>query len=107
MIRWNVFDIVCVAISLLEFTAEMAATAARDVPFLGFLRLLRVARVVRVLRVVKVVKSFQGVRKLVIAVHGALLTLFWALILLALCMYIFTILMSSGITHYYKQFDPR
>jgi len=38
----------------------------------------------------------------VIAVHGALLTLFWALILLALLLYVFTIMISSSVSHHYE-----
>jgi len=106
MIRWNMFDIMCVAVSIIELLTALAIAAAfGQVPGLGILRLMRVFRVFRVLRVMKVVKAFQGVRKLVIAVHGALLTLFWALVLLALLLYIFSIMITSGVSQHYESLD--
>jgi Ca2+-binding EF-hand superfamily protein len=54
---------------------------------------------------VKYVKAFSGVRKLVIAVSGALLTLFWALVLLALLLYVFSIMLTSGVAQYYESVD--
>jgi len=104
MARWNGFDILCVLISILELMSQTLKNIGR-VPGLGVLRLMRVFRVVRVLRVVKYVKAFSGVRKLVIAVSGALLTLFWALVLLALLLYVFSIMLTSGVAQYYESVD--
>ena len=101
MIKWNVFDIACVLLSVLDLLAD-ALVAVRAIPGLSFLRILRVARLLRVLRAIRTIRAFQGVRKLVIAVQGTLLTLFWALILLGLLLYVFTIMISSSVSQYYQ-----
>jgi Ca2+-binding EF-hand superfamily protein len=101
MFMWNCLDIFCVVCSISEFLLDIFASDAR-VPGLRFVKLLRIARVVRVMRLIHTVKAFQGVRKLIIAVNGALFTLAWALILLVVLMYIFTIMLSTGIANYYE-----
>jgi len=105
MFKWNLFDIACVVLSVLDLMAD-TLVAIKSIPGLGFLRILRVARLLRVLRAIRTIRAFQGVRKLVIAVQGALLTLFWALILLALLLYVFTIMISSGVSHHYEGLGP-
>jgi len=103
MFPWNVFDTICVIFTIIELVADMIGSAIPGIFTQGYLRLIRVARVIRVLRLVKVVRWFQSVRKLLIAVQGALWTLGWALFLLALLIYLFAIMMSTAIVHYYTE----
>lgn len=106
MFRWNMFDIFCVIVSIVQLLVDTLAAELKAAAYgLAVLRVMRVARVVRVLRVVKVVKAFQGVRKLVIAVHGALLTLFWALVLLGSILFMFTIVISCGLSNHFDLLD--
>lgn len=96
---------VCTSFTLLEVLAEVMGSVIPDVFSQGYLRLLRICRVIRVLRLAKVVRFLQGVRKLIIAVQGALLTLVWALVLLALFLYVYALMMSSIILQYYGSLE--
>jgi len=102
---WNMFDVVCTLFTAIDLVADLAGVSVPKIVSQGYLRLLRMCRWVRVLRVVKIVRFLQGVRKLIIAVQGALLTLAWALLLLALFMYIYAIMMSTAIVQYYQELE--
>lgn len=107
MFLWNLFDVVCVLFTVTDLVADLIGAAIPSVFSQGYLRLLRICRVVRVLRLVKLVRFLSGVRKLLIAVHGALTTLLWAVVLLVILMYVFTITMSTLMIQYYEELDPK
>ncbi|CAE7177726.1 SCN11A [Symbiodinium necroappetens] len=70
---------------------------------LRILRLLRVGKLVRVVRVFRVVKFFRSLRTLVQSLMGTMKSLFWAMILLALIIYIFSILFTDAVIDYVRE----
>jgi len=81
--KWNVFDFVLAFYSLTE---EIISGFS-----LTYTRLLRGFRMVRVLRVIRVVRLFRELRLMVCSIIQSLVSLSWALCLLFLIMYLFTI----------------
>ena len=60
------------------------------------MRLVRVGRLFRVVRIMKVVRLFRSLRTLVQSLVGTLKSLAWAMVLLSLIMYIFSILFTDA-----------
>lgn len=112
--KMNLLDVSCVAIAIIEFTIDIlesmdntsAQFITKKLPYIGLLRLLRVARIFRILFLVHSIPFFQGLRKLFIAVGGAMQTLAWALMLQCALMYIFTLMITTGIRKYYDDYSP-
>jgi len=90
--KWNVFDFGLAAYSLTE---ELLSGFS-----LTYARLLRGFRMVRVLRVIRVMRLFRELRLMVCSIIQSLVSLSWALLLLLLIMYLFTILFMHAATQY-------
>ncbi|CAE7631937.1 scn4aa [Symbiodinium necroappetens] len=86
---WNVFDIVLVLNSGLETFTTLAN--------FSFLRILRVFRLVRLVRVVRNVKSLKSLRTMIFALINSFTSLLWALIVICLIIFIFSILFCNGV----------
>jgi len=98
--KWNVFDFVLAFYSLAE---EIVAGFS-----LTYTRLLRGFRMVRVLRVIRVVRLFRELRLMVCSIIQSLVSLSWALCLLFLIMYLFTICFMHAAVLYFHEpaWDP-
>jgi hypothetical protein len=87
---WHLFDVVLVALSVISDFAEGAN--------LSFLRLLRTFRIVRVARIIRVVRFFEELRKMMLSITASLMSLMWALVFLALIMYLVSVFFVQGTT---------
>jgi len=93
--KWNMFDVALAVYALCEeFLSGFALTYAR---------LLRGFRLVRVLRVIRVMRFFRELRLMVCSILQSLVSLTWALVLLMLIMYIFSICFVHGATLFVKE----
>lgn len=90
--KWNVFDLLLVIFSVTEELLQGYS--------LTYTRLLRGFRMVRVLRVIRVMRFFRELRLMVCSIVQSLVSLSWALVLLLLVMYLFTICFMHGISMY-------
>jgi len=95
--QWNIFDgvvFVCSVANLvimnLNLSAMRLARIGRIVKFVKLVRLLKVVKVMRVFR------FLHAVRRMVLSMAGSINSLFWALFLLVLIMYILAILLVQG-----------
>lgn len=82
---WNFFDTILVLSSLMELVMQGVTLNA------GVLRVLRVLRLVRVIRLVRVMRFFTDLRIMVCGIISSMHSLFWAIILLMMIMFIFAI----------------
>ncbi|CAJ1349132.1 unnamed protein product [Effrenium voratum] len=97
---WNWLDCFVVTSSWVELVVDLLSpgdTTSRANSNLRALRLLRVGRLFRVVRIIRVVKFFRSLRTLVYSLVGTLRSLFWALLLLFLIIYIFGILFTDAV----------
>ncbi|CAE7506213.1 CAC [Symbiodinium natans] len=97
---WNWLDIFVVLSSWVELASELfhhGQSSTSTNSNLRILRLLRIGKLVRVVRVVRVVKFFRSLRTLVQSLLGTMKALFWAMLLLALIIYIFSILFTDAV----------
>lgn len=63
----------------------------------SFLRVLRLLKLAKVIRVVRLMRFCRELRVMLVMVVGSLSTLFWALVMLSLIIYIFSIIIVQGV----------
>ncbi|CAJ1448643.1 unnamed protein product [Effrenium voratum] len=103
---WNLLDIFVVTSSWVELVIDALTPGHPDSPNRGtnsnlrLMRLLRVGRLFRVVRIIRVVRLFRSLRTLVQSLVGTLKSLFWAMLLLFLIMYIFAILFTDAVLNH-------
>ena len=101
---WNWFDLAIVISAVFEVLVEIVAhdpqLSAGSSSNLRILRILRMTRLTRIFRVIRVVRFFRSLRTLVFSIVNTLKSLFWAMLLLALIMYVFGILFTDIANNY-------
>jgi len=100
--RWNLLDVVCILTHAGDVLVYTFSTSDNHTSKFATssLRILRVFRLVRVMRLAKVARFIGPMRKLVIAVSGALINLFWAMLLLLLFMIGVAMMLSTGLINF-------
>ncbi|CAE7948182.1 SCN8A, partial [Symbiodinium sp. KB8] len=104
---WNLLDIFVVITSLWEVAAELVYTILQndigDVAGMSSLKAFRIIRVTRVVKVVRLMRVFRFVmafRTLITSIADTLKSLFWALMLLAVIVYVFAVLFTQAVNDY-------
>jgi len=96
--QWNTFDSIIVAIAVMDiafFIMEKANLAVEvDLTKVTVIRLVRLMRITRIVRLLKF-HVFKELRMMVNGVIGGLRTLFWALMLISMLVYIFGVMMRQ------------
>jgi len=92
---WNYFDTFLVITAIAE---ELLSSLN-----LSFVRILRLSRLVRAGRIIRVLHFFKSLRLMVICIFHSLASLFWALLLLFLIMYLFSICCLNGATAWLRE----
>merc|ERR1719223_819973 len=67
------------------------------------IRILRVLRLVRTLRIIRVVNFFRSLRLMVCCIFNSLMSLMWALLLLLMTMYLFSIVCVQGASEFLRE----
>jgi len=88
--KWNAFDAVLVGLSIFEKIVQDVDAGV------GTLRVIRGLRMFRVLRIIRVMRYFRDLRLMVCSILQSLGSLSWALLLLVIIMYLFTIVFMQG-----------
>mmetsp|Transcript_81182 Transcript_81182/g.250550 ORF Transcript_81182/g.250550 Transcript_81182/m.250550 type:complete len:695 (+) Transcript_81182:236-2320(+) len=88
--KWNAFDAGLVMVSLAEQVVQDVSMGV------GSLRVMRGVRMFRVLRIIRVMRYFRDLRLMVCSIMQSLGSLSWALLLLLIIMYLFSIVFMQG-----------
>jgi len=99
---WNVFDLLVVAASIVD---NILVIILRNTTELGSFSVLRSLRLIRVIRVFRLLRVLDGLWKLVRGILNAAWTLIWTWVLLAIVIYIFSIVSTRLIGHAHRG-DP-
>ena len=101
---WSVLDIFIVMTSLWEVLAgilqDIADSEVGSIGGVSSLKAFRIIRLTRILKTVRVIRLFRFVlalRTLITSIFSTLKSLFWALMLLTLIVYVFAILFAQAI----------
>eukprot|EP00928_Gymnodinium_smaydae_P008487 TRINITY_DN1308_c0_g5_i1.p1 TRINITY_DN1308_c0_g5~~TRINITY_DN1308_c0_g5_i1.p1 ORF type:complete len:730 (+),score=141.01 TRINITY_DN1308_c0_g5_i1:49-2190(+) len=85
---WNLFDTVSVAVSIVELLGMNGGSS-------GF----KVLKICRVFKFLRVFRFFADLRKMVVGIIATLSSLFWALIVLAMILFVFALVMTDLVTN--------
>jgi len=91
---WNIFDVFLVLSSIFYFTD----TSGLNMMWLRTLRIFK--QVIKAFRIFRVVRFFQELRIIMVSIGRSLHSFFWAMLTLALIMYMFAIVFLEGIALY-------
>lgn len=104
---WSVLDIFIVMTSLWEVVAgilqEVVESDVGSINGISSLKAARIIRLTRILKTVRVIRLFRFVlalRTLITSIFSTMKSLFWALMLLTLIVYVFAILFAQAINDY-------
>eukprot|EP00928_Gymnodinium_smaydae_P032882 TRINITY_DN23713_c0_g1_i1.p1 TRINITY_DN23713_c0_g1~~TRINITY_DN23713_c0_g1_i1.p1 ORF type:complete len:592 (-),score=94.03 TRINITY_DN23713_c0_g1_i1:52-1827(-) len=107
LVKWNIFDSICFVTMVIDIVSEVSG----QVNFQGgvmmqgrvfrLFRVLRILRAIRAVRIARAANFAKEFRKMAYALQYSVLTLFWAMLLLAFVMYFFaTIFTQSSVDEY-------
>ncbi|CAE7416797.1 Scn11a, partial [Symbiodinium natans] len=98
---WSWLDIFVVASSLTEVAYDiLEAHGLANSSGLRALRIVRVTRFLKSLRLIRVFRFVLSLRTLITSIIYTLRSLFWALVLLALIIYLFSVLLAQAVADY-------
>eukprot|EP00928_Gymnodinium_smaydae_P025142 TRINITY_DN20119_c0_g1_i2.p1 TRINITY_DN20119_c0_g1~~TRINITY_DN20119_c0_g1_i2.p1 ORF type:complete len:587 (-),score=56.82 TRINITY_DN20119_c0_g1_i2:327-2087(-) len=101
---WNLFDTVVVSFSTLDTAVSLIlASEASALGNLTVLRIVRITRLTRVFRIIRVMKIFKELRVMISAIFSTLKTATWAMILVAMTMYIFGVGLAQLSASYFLE----
>jgi hypothetical protein len=89
--RWNILDCVLVGIGLIEQVLDFTNSAGVGSAGMSNIRLLRILRLVRIVRLIRIMRFFRELRLMVSGIHHSLQSLFWAMVLLLMMMFMFAV----------------
>jgi len=96
--KWNIFDLALTVYSVVE---EWALQIDERGGFsLTYTRLIRGFRMVRVLRVIRVMRFFRELRLMVCSIMKSVVSLSWAMVLMGIIIFMFTVCFTHGATVY-------
>eukprot|EP00930_Biecheleria_cincta_P037030 TRINITY_DN25393_c0_g1_i1.p1 TRINITY_DN25393_c0_g1~~TRINITY_DN25393_c0_g1_i1.p1 ORF type:complete len:573 (-),score=109.14 TRINITY_DN25393_c0_g1_i1:97-1815(-) len=91
---WSVFDMFCVCSSYLEL---IVSTVQQGGSGGSFLLVVRTLRVVRIARIIRVIRFLGKLRMMVYTMLGAMRMLGWAVLLLGMIMYMFSVCFTEAV----------
>lgn len=97
---WNCFDLVVVGLSIVEVLLDQIMNGTQSANNLTVLRVVRVVRIVRVIRAIRVLRFFRELRVMVYSILGSLLSLFWAMALLFVILFVAAVFFTQIATSY-------
>ncbi|CAK9103604.1 unnamed protein product, partial [Durusdinium trenchii] len=104
--KWSWLDIFVVMTSLWEVFADvLVAFQIEGMSGLKALRIMRITRIMKVVRLMRVFRFVMAFRTLIASISDTLKSLFWALMLLAVIIYVFAVLFTQAVNDYVLDTD--
>lgn len=110
--HWNSLDFFIVISSLWEIIVDIThmlgeggLSSLAGVSSLKAFRIIRITRVVKTVRVIRLFRFVLKLRTLITSIASTLTSLFWAMILLTLVIYVFAILFAQTVNDYVQHPD--
>jgi len=109
---WILLDLLIVTSALVEMSLNLAARLLSGGSELGInlqgfkaFRIIRVTRILKTLRLVRVFRFIMALRTLVTSIIYTLKSLFWAMALLLLIVFVFAVLLVEAVSDYWGTLD--
>ncbi|CAK9113547.1 Voltage-dependent T-type calcium channel subunit alpha-1I (CaVT.3) (Voltage-gated calcium channel subunit alpha Cav3.3) [Durusdinium trenchii] len=104
--KWSWLDIFVVMTSLWEVFADvLVAFQIEGMSGLKALRIMRITRIMKVVRLMRVFRFVMAFRTLIASIAETLKSLFWALMLLGVVIYVFAVLFTQAVNDYIAEPD--
>jgi voltage-gated sodium channel len=100
---WNIFDFCLVGIALLD--TALALLDGVELPGAFMSKLGRAIRLLRILRIIRVVRKLAQLRGMLHMIISSLQSLFWVLVIMLGLIYMVSVVLTQGATHYLKGQD--
>lgn len=97
---WHLFDTVVAGFCLVDVvfaTMLLVDPSSPQIRNVRFVRLLRIVRIMRAVRIVKVARHVAPLRTLLQSIMGTARSLLWAMVLLCILVYIFSIVFTDTV----------
>lgn len=99
--KWNIFDIVIVCVGVVDTIIEQVNNEPRPGGSrFAIIRILRITRLFRVVRILRVVRFFYELRMMVSSTFKSLKPFLWAMCLILLLMYMFSVHLVQTVTEH-------
>eukprot|EP00435_Cladocopium_sp_Y103_P021893 s1939_g5.t1 len=105
--KWSWLDIFVVLASVWEILADALYNAFQIEGTSGLkaLRIMRITRIMKVMRLMRVFRFIMAFRTLIASISDTLKSLFWALMLLAVIVYVFAVLFTQAVNDHLYDLD--
>jgi len=97
--KWNCLDFILVLAGVYDIVSILQLINF-NAAGISWMRLLRIVKMTKMLRVVKAMRIFRELRVMIAAIFGCISTLGWAILMMALIMYVFSLCLLQGVTSY-------
>lgn len=109
--HWAVLDVVIVAGSLSEFMVDLltwqgvlaSSSSVQNATNIRIIRMIRITRVLRTFRIQYLLRFVSPLRMLVYSIYTTMKSLVWALVLLLMIMYVFSITLVQATTDFLEE----
>eukprot|EP00439_Symbiodinium_sp_Y106_P001418 s5220_g1.t1 len=109
---WGWLDTFIVLTALWDIVADVwmasqeGAESVADMSGLRAFRIIRITRIVKAVRLMRIFRFVMALRMLVASIVNTLKSLFWALVLLILIVYVFGVIFSQAVNDFLQDQEP-
>lgn len=98
--RWNILDSIVVITAIMEEVLLIMQSQASAISSTKVVRIIRVLRLIRLIRFIRGAAFFTELRALCLGIFQTVGSLFWAIVLLTINIFIFAIYLTQGVAYY-------
>ncbi|CAK9083580.1 unnamed protein product [Durusdinium trenchii] len=102
---WEVVGDIAMAVQVNNQTPETSVGDVGGMSSLKAFRIIRITRVIKVVRLMRVFRFVMAFRTLIASIAETLKSLFWALMLLGVVIYVFAVLFTQAVNDYIAEPD--
>mmetsp|Transcript_47564 Transcript_47564/g.106820 ORF Transcript_47564/g.106820 Transcript_47564/m.106820 type:complete len:647 (+) Transcript_47564:23-1963(+) len=102
---WSLLDVIIVVSSLWETTLDIVFSSGdnNNISALKAFRVVRLTKILRTVRLIRIFRFVNALRMLVTSIFHTLKSLFWAMVLIALNVYVFAVLFVQAVVDYQQE----
>jgi len=101
---WSALDVVIVVSSLWETALDILSNNANtNISALRAFRIIRLTKILRTMRLIRIFRFVNALRMLITSIFHTLKSLFWALVLICLNVYVFAVLFVQAVVDFKEE----
>ncbi|CAE7729046.1 CACNA1G [Symbiodinium pilosum] len=102
---WSALDVIIVLSSLWETTLDVMALSSNNsnISALKAFRIIRLTKILRTMRLIRIFRFVNALRMLITSIFHTLKSLFWAVVLIKLNVYVFAVLFVQAVVDFKEE----